>query len=137
MNGGYTGLASRKAWLAKWKPVFADDAAEGPVDARDAPPDAAEAENMPPAVEIPRGSDEVLPPHVDGHPPQSLMADPTALAVGAGTVTTLASSLGGAVNSLKPFFADPHVLLSAAAVAIGVFGFIVWQRHQHIGSGNV
>lgn len=54
----------------------------------------------------------------------------TPWAVAIGTLTSLATSLGHAVDSLKPLLADPKVVAVMVAVALVAGGVILWEHLQ-------
>jgi putative chitinase len=106
VNGGYTGLASRKAWLAHWKAELGHEGAIAP---------ATPAHEIP-QVEIPRGSDERLPV-----PPTPMAEDHSAWAGVLAVFSGAATYLGQAVDALKPILADPRTI----AIAVAVIGAVI------------
>lgn len=65
--------------------------------------------------------------------PMSPKADPearpmTPWATAVGVLTSLASSLGAAVDSLKPILADPKVVAVMVAVALVACGAVLWEH---------
>lgn len=118
VNGGYTGLASRKSWLAKWKRETLEDA---PV-----------ALLTPPAPpELPRGSDEVLPAGVD-HPDKTMWSSRTGWAAALGTITAVGSQVGAAMDAVRPILEDPRMTAVLCAVAVGVGLFIWFDRRGRL-----
>ena len=137
VNGGYTGLASRQAWLQRWKAALPDYATEPAPDAPSAPVHATEAPaDAPPPVEIPRGSDEVLPPGVE-HPGKTMAQSKTGWAAIAGTVTAIGETLGQAMDSLRPLFADPRTVALVLAVILAAGAFIWFDRRRKLRSDHV
>jgi putative chitinase len=156
VNGGYTGLAERKAWLAKWKVVdFASanssESPESPPQLKPAPeaapglrptvadpqaPATQAAPPPPPAPSLPRGSDEVLPPGVDA-PGKTMASSKTGWAAVIGIATTAASTLGQAVEQLKPLLADPHTIALVFIIAAGAGAFVWFDRHKRLQADHV
>ncbi len=140
VNGGYTGLASRKAWLNAWKAALARPMPFGLVSqahADDLPPDELEAElaDAPPPVEIPRGSDEVLPAGLD-HPGRTMSGDKSSWAAVIGIVTTIGATLGQAVDTLRPLLEDPRTLGAAAAIAAIAGAVILYENRARLRSDH-
>lgn len=131
VNGGYIGLASRKAWLAKWKRAFpAEDEAADPAPAPVPLPE-------PAPKTIPRGSDDSLPPVVEAPDHDSMSKSKTGWAAVIGTIAALSGTLGQAVDALKPLLADPHTVMVAAVVCLGAGAFIWFDRKRRMGIDNV
>lgn len=128
VNGGYTGLASRKAWLEKWKAAKFD---EQPAETDAEPADPAGTDPEPPPVEIPRGSDETLPPAVDDTKDKS----PWAAIIG--TITAIGTALGQAVDGLRPLLTDPRTIIAVAAI-IGIAGLVIlYESHKRAKTNHV
>jgi len=137
VNGGYIGLPDRKAWLAKWKPVLPADAAAAPENAPSVAVDAPEGPEYAPApVDIPRGSDERLPPGVD-HPGKTMTQDRSTWATIVAGISTVGTMLGGAVESLKPLLTDPRTIGVAVAIAIVAWLVILYESRARLRSDHV
>jgi putative chitinase len=127
VNGGYTGLASRKEWFARWDrvvPRTADETVD--VEAPSIVPDDH------PLPELPRGSDEVLPVGVD-KPGQTMGSSTTAIGTVLAMITGAASQLGGLVDQFKPLLADPQMRMTLLVVGIAAGGWVLlerWKRMQ-------
>jgi putative chitinase len=138
VNGGYTGLASRKAWLAKWKaalPQEADEPAPEPAPIPAEPHTEADPHPEPPS--LPRGSDEVLPPGVDTPGKDSMGESKTGWAAIAGIGTTVLTYLGEAVDTVKPLLADPTMRTVLLCAGVGVCAFIWWDRRKRLRADHV
>jgi putative chitinase len=121
VNGGYNGLQSRKAWLAKWKAVHL--AAESP---SISPPQSGSAEDeAPPPVDIPRGSDDRLPP-----PAPPVTRDSSAWAGVLATIAAIGGYLGQAVDAVKPLLSDPHTIGFAIGVVLIAGAVILYESHK-------
>lgn len=122
VNGGYTGLASRKAWLARWRAALPEEAIAEPEP---------EPVEPPPSPELPRGSDDILPPTVE-HPDKTMTESKTGWAAVVGTVTAIGTAIGQAMDSLRPILSDPRTVAALVVVAAAVGGFIWWDRHRRL-----
>lgn len=138
VNGGYTDLGKRKAWYARWAEQIPEYAPEAPVDAPEPVPDPPEAENMhPEPPELPRGSDEVLPPGVDHPDKDSMGQSKTGWAAVLAFAASIATTLGELVEQVKPLLTDPHVLIPLALVGAGACIFIWFDRHKRLRADRV
>jgi len=131
VNGGYIGLASRKAWLAKWKTVrFAEDEAPAPEPEAVPLPEPA-PQDEPPPVEIPRGSDDHLPPpETPIRQDKGLWAKILGVLAGAGTL------VGNAVDSIRPLVSDPRTITVAALVLMFVGAVILYEKRKRVSAAN-
>lgn len=131
VNGGYTGLASRKAWLAQWRAAIPEDKQSAQFN------EDVNAETPPaPPVEIPRGSDEVLPAGVD-HPGKTLAQDRSVRAVLAGLCTWLTSLAGRAVHAIEPVVTDPRFIAAAIVVTIVVVAIVIYESRARLRADHV
>jgi putative chitinase len=130
VNGGYTGLADRQDWLARWKEIPFGGMLEHAVGADRAPEPAetapAVAENAPPPPppSLPRGSDEVLPPGVET-PGKTMTTSKTggaAVTVGAGGVIATVQAAHEAAGPLKDAKQDLQDL--------GIFDWLIAYAHS-------
>lgn len=127
VNGGYNGLASRQAWLVKWKAALRN---------YDPPLDHPGELDEPSPVQIPRGSDDRLPPAVE-HPGKTMFGDGSTWAALVATFAGMASTVGSAVEALKPLITDPYTIGLVAVVIAGAGVFILYRNHSRLRSDHV
>jgi putative chitinase len=126
VNGGYIGLASRKAWLEKWKATLAaatSETADPPAETPVVPSD------EPPPVDVPRGSDDSLPPGVDHPKGKTMMSDSSTWATILGTLTAIGTTLGSAVDALRPLLIDYRTIGAVLAV-VGIAGVVILYKNR-------
>lgn len=117
VNGGYIGIDSRRAWLAKWKLALPELPGELP--------------------STPEGQEEVndtrLPRQADGDPPTKTMPKSTeGWAAILATLTAVSTAVGQFVDSLKPLMSDPKVLVTLAVIGAGAGIYIWFRRRQRL-----
>lgn len=133
VNGGYTGLAQRKAWLAKWRAALPQDADEpAPIPAEPH----TEADPHPEPPTLPRGSDETLPPGVD-NPGKTDIQSKTIWATIVTMITSGTLSIGELLGPVKELLADPatRIVLLVAILAAG--GFVIYDRRKRLRQDHV
>lgn len=114
VNGGYIGIDSRRAWLAKWKLATPQLPGELPQAAADI-----------------ASIDQQLPREADGDPAKKDMLQSTeGWAAIIATVTTMATAIGQMIDSLKPLLSDPKVLIPLAVIGAGA-GIYIWFRRRN------
>ncbi len=117
VNGGYIGIDSRRAWLAKWKAALPDLPGELP-----STPEGEEEMN-----------DTKLPRQADGDKPSQTMPKSTeGWAAILATLTAISTAVGQFVDSLKPLMSDPKVLVTLAVLGAGAGIYIWFRRRQRL-----
>lgn len=149
VNGGYTGLASRQSWYAKWGDVDFETTEHTEIPAY---PDDHEA-----LPTVPRGSDDVLPPGVET--PGKTMAGSktgnTAIITGAGGIIEIGKSINDSLDPIKQakgtlqdlgvidllattFAAASHNPMFWVGIAIVVGGAFIWfDRRRRLQADHV
>lgn len=153
VNGGYTGLASRKAWLARWKAALPAEAPIVEAAAMEPASLPAPEEDEPPQVEIPRGSDEVLPPGVD-HPDKTMGRSKTggaAIGIMTGGAAATAQSVNDAIGPILQakdslnnlglldavHAASGSPLFWVGLAVLALAGFVWWDRRNRLQADHV
>lgn len=114
VNGGYIGIDSRRAWLAKWKLAIPELPGE-----------------LPKTEEEINTIDKPLPRQADGDPATKTMKTSTeGWAAVVATITSIATALGQAVNSIKPLIGSQNMIL-AFAIAGMAAGIYIWFRRRN------
>jgi putative chitinase len=117
VNGGYIGIDSRRNWLAKWKLALPEFPGELP-------------KTDTGTTEI---NDTHLPREADGDKANKGMATSTeGWAAIIATITTIATSAGQMISSIKPLISDPTTLAILAVIGTGACLYIWFRRRNRL-----